>query len=76
MCMYCFQNWLADFGDLNILQALIHGNKGKHVALVGKENYYLKYDVMVGAFNSIGDGPNSTSVDVYSAEGRKLCKLF
>ena len=52
-------------------QAVIHGNQGKHVALVGTENYYLLYDVMVGSFNNLGDGPNSTIVDVYSAEGCK-----
>ena len=41
------------------------------MALVGVDNYYLLYDVMVGSFNSIGDGPNSTIANVYSAEGRK-----
>ena len=46
------------------------GNKGKFVATVGVEQFYLKYDVMVGAFNDIGDGPNSTVTVIYSAEGR------
>ena len=42
------------------------------MAIVGLENYYLQYDVMVGAYNDIGDGPNSTTVVIYSAEGRTL----
>lgn len=50
----------------------MEGNQGQYVAIVGLENYYLQYDVMVGAYNDIGDGPNSTTVIVYSAEGRTL----
>ena len=53
-----------------VLQAKIKGNEGEYVATVGLENYYIQYDVMVGAYNDIGDGPNSTVYTVYSAEGR------
>ncbi|KAL4221697.1 hypothetical protein ACF0H5_019952 [Mactra antiquata] len=36
---------------------------------IGVENYYLPYLVKVGAYNSHGSGPNSTVVQVFSAEG-------
>ncbi|KAK7478536.1 hypothetical protein BaRGS_00030208 [Batillaria attramentaria] len=44
-------------------------DEDKHVALVGEENYYLLYQVKVQALNVMGQGPNSSIVDVYSAEG-------
>ena len=53
-----------------LLQAKVKGNEGEYVATVGLENYYIQYDVMVGAYNDMGDGPNSTVYTVYSAEGR------
>ena len=34
--------------------------------------YYLEYEVMVLAFNMLGDGPNSTIVTIYSAEACKF----
>ena len=38
-------------------------------ATVGLDNFYLQYEVKVGAFNIYGDGPNSTVTIIYSAEG-------
>jgi len=38
-------------------------------ANVGLENYYLEYEVKVGAYNDLGSGPNSTDTIVMSAEG-------
>ncbi|KAH3788891.1 hypothetical protein DPMN_167055 [Dreissena polymorpha] len=40
-------------------------------AQVGVENYYLGYDVMVGVFDDLGAGPNSSVVTVFSAMGSK-----
>ena len=50
-----------------MFQVSLPGNVGMYSALVGIENYYLPYDVMVGAYNDLGDGPNSTVVTVFSA---------
>ncbi|KAH3788120.1 hypothetical protein DPMN_166251 [Dreissena polymorpha] len=44
-------------------------------ALVGAENYYLGYDVMVGVFNDLGAGPNSSVVTVFSAMGSKRTNM-
>ncbi|KAL5009483.1 hypothetical protein ScPMuIL_011788 [Solemya velum] len=43
------------------------GNIANHTVTVG--NYYLKYQVKVGAYNEMGSGPNSTEVVIFSAEG-------
>ena len=40
-------------------------------ANVGLDNYYLQYEVKVGAYNVHGDGPNSTVAVIFSAEGSK-----
>ena len=37
----------------------------------GEENIYARFDVMVQAFNEIGDGPRSNVVTIRSAEGSK-----
>ncbi|XP_067686212.1 contactin-like [Haliotis asinina] len=46
----------------------VEGQVGEWVTTVGSENYYLEYEVMVAAFNSLGQGPNSTISIVLSAE--------
>ncbi|XP_046331627.2 contactin-like [Haliotis rufescens] len=46
----------------------VEGHLGEWVTTVGGENYYLEYEVMVAAFNSLGQGPNSTINIVLSAE--------
>ncbi|XP_041372375.1 contactin-like [Gigantopelta aegis] len=46
----------------------VDGNYGKFVNLVGDENYYLEYEVMVQATNNLGMGPNSTIETIFSAE--------
>ncbi|XP_015912441.1 contactin [Parasteatoda tepidariorum] len=43
-------------------------NIGLHVVNVGEENYYKPYLVKVQAINSLGPGPYSEEVQVYSAE--------
>lgn len=55
--------------DILCWQEVIDGNIGKFTALVGVENYYLPYEVIVQAFNDIGFGPNSTVEVIYSAMG-------
>ncbi|KAH3788133.1 hypothetical protein DPMN_166264 [Dreissena polymorpha] len=50
-------------------KVVLLGNVGMYSALVGVENYYLGYDVMVGVFNNLGAGPNSSVVTVFSAMG-------
>ena len=39
---------------------------------VGIDDYYLQYEVKVGAYNVHGDGPNSTVTIIFSAEGSKF----
>ncbi|XP_067685752.1 contactin-like [Haliotis asinina] len=46
----------------------IFGRIGTTTVVVGDENYYLEYEVMVEAFNTLGRGPNSTVSVIYSAE--------
>ena len=43
--------------------------------LVGPDFFYLQYEVKVGTFNVHGDGPNSSVVTIYSAEGSKSLKI-
>ncbi|GIX76577.1 contactin, partial [Caerostris extrusa] len=43
-------------------------NIGLHVINVGEDNYYKPYLVKVQAINSLGPGPYSNEVEVYSAE--------
>lgn len=43
--------------------------------LVGEENYYLPYSVMVAAFNKLGHGPNSTLKTVMSADGMPIATV-
>ena len=45
--------------------------KAIYTVTIGTDNYYLQYEVKVGAFNDHGDGPNSTVSLIYSAEGSK-----
>ncbi|KAL3862128.1 hypothetical protein ACJMK2_008118, partial [Sinanodonta woodiana] len=47
----------------------LNGNMGEYSHIVGEQNYYLEYEVMVAAFNTFGAGPNSSIALVYSAEG-------
>ncbi|XP_025082373.1 contactin-like [Pomacea canaliculata] len=46
----------------------VTGRTNSYVALVGEENFYLEYEVKVGAFNSLGNGPNTTVYIIMSAE--------
>lgn len=46
----------------------IKGRTGMYVASVGTQNFYKRYDVMVTAFNELGEGPDSELVTVMSAE--------
>ncbi|KAK3772496.1 hypothetical protein RRG08_043711 [Elysia crispata] len=48
--------------------AEVKGRENAYAALVGADNFYLEYEVMVGAFNPNGSGPNSTVHIVMSAE--------
>ncbi|OWF48663.1 contactin-like isoform X2 [Mizuhopecten yessoensis] len=50
-------------------QVMKTGDVSQHVEDVGLNNYYLQYEVIIGAFNEFGYGPNSTIAIVYSAEG-------
>ncbi|XP_025080368.1 contactin-like [Pomacea canaliculata] len=47
---------------------VVYGHINRYVALIGVENYFLEYEIKVGAFNNLGDGPNSTVFTVMSAE--------
>lgn len=49
-------------------QDVVYGHINRYVALIGVENYFLEYEIKVGAFNNLGDGPNSTVFTVMSAE--------
>ncbi|XP_012215435.1 contactin [Linepithema humile] len=44
------------------------GNTGRYSTTVGRDNYYMKYEVRVQAINDIGEGPISEIKVVYSAE--------
>ncbi|XP_048236575.1 contactin-like [Haliotis rufescens] len=46
----------------------VTGRIGTVTVVVGDQNYYLEYEVMVEAFNRLGPGPNSTVAVIYSAE--------
>ncbi|XP_052225224.1 contactin-like [Dreissena polymorpha] len=50
-------------------KVVLLGHVGMYSAQVGVENYYLGYDVMVGVFDDLGAGPNSSVVTVFSAMG-------
>jgi hypothetical protein len=52
------------------------GSNNKFVFLVGMDNYYRLYDVMVGTYNNAGMGPNSTVHQIYSSEDSKSCGTF
>ncbi|VDI31183.1 contactin 1 [Mytilus galloprovincialis] len=43
-----------------------------YVQLVGKDNFYLPYEVMIQARNAYGNGQNSTTRIIYSAEGMPI----
>lgn len=43
-----------------------------YVQLVGKDNFYLPYYVMIQARNAYGNGQNSTARIIYSAEGMPI----
>ena len=45
----------------------VKGNYGNYTYLVGKEKYYKPYIVAVKAYNSLGDGPISPSVQIMSS---------
>ncbi|CAL1528357.1 unnamed protein product [Lymnaea stagnalis] len=38
----------------------VGGHENKFSALIGVDNYYLEYEIKLAAFNSLGQGPNST----------------
>ncbi|PVD35862.1 hypothetical protein C0Q70_02831 [Pomacea canaliculata] len=48
------------------------GTDDHHVTLVGIENFFLLYEVKVQAINPLGQGPNSSIEEVYSAEDLPL----
>ncbi|XP_033733167.1 contactin-like [Pecten maximus] len=50
-------------------QVIKNKDVSQHIEDVGLNNYYLPYEVIVGAFNEFGFGPNSSVSIVYSAEG-------
>lgn len=52
------------------------GDVGSFVVLVGKENFYTLYEVMVQPFNRAGAGPNSSVATIYSAEDREFCPFL
>ena len=56
------------------LQSVV-GNVKAYVHLVGQEFFYTKYDVMVQPYNDAGPGPNSSVVQIYSAEDRKTLSV-
>ena len=61
VCLHCFPS---------SLQRQVPGAGSKmFTANVGLDNYYLEYEVKVGAYNDLGSGPNSTDTIVMSAEG-------
>ena len=52
---------------------MLVGNVGSFAHTVGRENYYLQYEVKVTAFNEYGQGPTSPDgVYIYSAEDCKF----
>ena len=51
------------------------GSVGQLVILVGQDDFYLEYDILVQAFNDIGDGPLPPLVNVRSAMGSKWILL-
>ena len=58
--------------DKDAKRLVIDGEeKAIYTVTIGADNYYLQYEVKVGAFNMYGDGPNSTVSLIYSAEGSK-----
>ncbi|KAL4221759.1 Contactin-3 [Mactra antiquata] len=58
-------------GDIkDWFKANVNGSKSSmYTYLVGVDNYYLEYEVMVAAYNEHGAGPNSTVKVIMSAEG-------
>lgn len=57
-------------------QIIVHGNKSEASDLVGKDNYYIIYQVKVTPFNIFGLGPTAQNDSVYSAEESKLDFLY
>ena len=57
---------------LFIIQAVVNGNVGEYSTTVGKDNYYLPYNVRVTPFNHFGDGRPGYNDTVYSAEESKI----
>ncbi|KAK3106223.1 hypothetical protein FSP39_015497 [Pinctada imbricata] len=56
-------------GDLTITWTVsLSGRMDKYVTQVGVAYYYSLYEVMVHAFNNLGNGPNSTVSTIFSAE--------
>ncbi|XP_046563536.1 contactin-like [Haliotis rubra] len=56
-------------GDLTITwEANVDAGESKYVELVGQERFYSLYEVKVQGINEKGQGPNSTTVLIYSAE--------
>lgn len=47
-----------------------------HVVNVGEENYYKPYIVKVQAINTVGPGPYSEEVEIYSAENSNFFYYF
>jgi len=56
-----------EFSDNRIIN--VKGRVGRHVILVGQNDYYLEHDIMVQAYNDIGDGPLPDMVTIRSAMG-------
>lgn len=46
----------------------IKGDKNEFNTLVGKDKFYTQYEIKVQAFNKHGAGPNSSIVQIFSAE--------
>ncbi|KAL3862103.1 hypothetical protein ACJMK2_008096 [Sinanodonta woodiana] len=63
----------VDRGD-NWMKGQVNSNTGQYVYLVGLENYYLEYEVKVGAFNDYGAGPNSSVEVIFSAEAMPVAR--
>ena len=68
MTPHLFQDTVSDVTAKKILTS-DGETKVTFTATVGLDNYYLQYEVKVGAYNIHGDGPNSTVTIIYSAEG-------
>ncbi|KAL4221262.1 ATP-dependent RNA helicase ddx25 [Mactra antiquata] len=61
----------------DFFHAKVNGSTSNmYTHLVGEENYYLDYEVKIGAFNTHGSGPNSSLTVVKSAEGMPIATVM